>query len=107
VTHQKQEVTSPFFEGSFTAFSKRANIQVPLNVYVNAATPAALNTYLDALTNACDQPNFSVEFQDSDSDEYWDCTASDYTVSAPVELRHARMALVKISLVRLPGVRRV
>ena len=103
VTHRRAEVTNPFLEGSYVVNAPRENVVVPLAVWVEADTRAALMAARTALTDALDQVTFSTYVTIDGETETWWCSASDYTVSSPRELMFATRCKVEAQLVRHPS----
>lgn len=103
VTHRRTEVTNPHVEGTYVVNALRDNVTVPVSVWVTAASRAELIPALRSLCAAFDQVSFTAQLVVDGYSQFWNCYASDYTVTASRELMHATRARVDIDLVRDPN----
>jgi hypothetical protein len=107
ISHRKTEVANEWVEGSYVSRSVRDNIGEVVSVYIIADTPYDLAVKVDRITSAFDQLSYQMIVRFADSQETWDCSLADYTVSTKQEMRFATMALVKATVPHLPTVTRV
>lgn len=105
VTHRRQEATNAFIEGTYTVNSLRENIIVPVGVYVRGSLSTDMQRDKAVLTAVFDQSTFEVRRVIEGHEEFWQCFASDYTVTMQRELLHATMAKVDVQLMTHPGAR--
>lgn len=103
VTWRKQEVTSPFIEGTFVTGAVRENVLEQVNVYVRGESHSQLAQRVKRLTDAFGQLSYRMMLRFDDVARYWDCQPADYTVVTQREFVHARMALVRAQVPRLPA----
>jgi hypothetical protein len=101
-THRKQEVTSPFLEGTYAVNALRENITEPVSVYIKGATHSLMRSALEALKAAFDQVSFTMLIIRGGSSQTWHCYASDYEVGTRREFLHATLAQLTAQVVRAP-----
>lgn len=102
VSWRKQEATSPWVEGTFITHAVRENITRPLNVWVSAATDAALETAISELTDALEQLSFTITFGVTGSTTTWRCQMADYSIRREQGHRVAKTALVSAQVPTKP-----
>lgn len=103
VTHRRTEVTNPHVEGTYIVNALRDNITTPVSVWVTTATRAELIPAVRLLCAAFDQVSFTSQLVIDGYAQFWNCYASDYTVTTSRELMHATRARVDVELVRDPN----
>lgn len=103
VTWRRQEVTSPFVEGTYIVGAVRENITEAVSVWVRGETFSELDARVEALIGALGQMTYRFMLRLEDSAHYWTCWPADYTVSGQREYLHSRLVLVKATMPRLPG----
>lgn len=104
VTWRKQEINSPYVEGTFTNEAVRENVVEPVAIYVRGESQFELMTRVKVITDALGQLNFDMEFTVGNAKETWHCFASEYTVETQQEFVHGLLAVVRASVPRLPTV---
>lgn len=104
VSHRKREVSSEWVAGTFVADAVRENVIEDVVVYVQGRTPYEMRQRLDALTDGFDQLSYKMTLTEGDLEETWQCNLADYSIECGQEFRLARLAIVRASVPRLPGV---
>lgn len=102
VTWRKQEVESPWAEGTFVNRAVRGNVTEAMHVWVAGASPFELDQRLTAFTDALGQLQYQVRVRTGDLLETWTCLPADYTIQTQQEYRFATLALVQATIPRLP-----
>lgn len=106
VSWRRQEIAGTWTEGTYTVHAVKENITETVGVWVRAATHAQLGTRIQVLLDAFSQLTYSMFWQEEGLGERWRCFCSDVQISTNRELQHARVALVKFSVPRLPSTTR-
>lgn len=102
-TFRRQEVAGPFVDGTFVVSAVRENITESVAIYVRGDTHYVMRRRLNALVEAFSQLSYRMLVRFEDAAEYWDCLPADYTVSTQREFLHARLALFKANVPRMPA----
>jgi hypothetical protein len=102
VQFRRDEVSNSFVEGKFLVNALRDNVIENLVIYAYGDSVAALKTNIDAVTNAVSQINFNTRVTLENSQRFWQCWASDYTVNITNAMYHNRQAMITVQLHRLP-----
>ncbi len=102
VQFRRDEVENPFLEGKYTINALRENVTEEVVVYVYGNNSMSTAEAVRNLTDAVSQIRYRMEITVDDSRRSWWCYASDYTVTTTIEFMHARMAEVKIQVIRDP-----
>jgi hypothetical protein len=102
-TWRKREVNTEWIEGSFPVSAVRENVTEPLVVYVRGNTFGEGRIYRDKLIAAVEQLSWMLMVRFGDVADYWQCWASDYTVETQREFLHAMLAVVRVTVSRLPA----
>jgi hypothetical protein len=89
-------------EGTFTLASVKGNEEVPVEVYVEADTPAVLDQRLQVLKDAFDQLTYQIRETWEGMERVWYCMPGPYSISASTALMVAKEALFKATVPRLP-----
>ena len=106
-TWRKQEVESPWVEGTFVNRAVRGNVPEAVVVWVAGSTPFELDQRVSAFTEAIGQLQFQIRVQIGDLLETWTCFPGDFTVETQQEYRFATIALVRATIPRLPTTTKV
>lgn len=104
VTFRKQEISSPYVEGTFTNEAVRENVTEPLVIYVYGDSAFELDARVSAVTDALEQLQYEIKAQIGNLEETWTCSTADYAVETSQEFIHATMALIRAQVPRLPTV---
>ena len=104
VTWRKQEIESPYVEGTFVNEAVRENVSEALAIYVRGGSPFELRQRVTALTDALSQLQYEVRMVEGNAQETWDCSVADYTIETPQEMINSTMALVRATVPRRPTV---
>lgn len=99
---RREEIKNPFLEGAYTVNALRENTIETLVVRVMGDTTMDVTSAVTKLTDALSQTTFKMEVVLDNAKFSWNCYAADYTISTPVEMLHARMAMVKANIPRDP-----
>jgi hypothetical protein len=102
VQFRRDEVENPFLEGKYTINALRENVTEEVVVYVYGGNTMSTAEAVRNLTDAVSQTRYRMEITIEDARRSWWCYASDYTVTTTIEFMHARMAEVKIQVIRDP-----
>ena len=102
VSYRRREAENPFLEGVHVVDSLRENVTEAVKVYVRGGDAWTTSQLVGRLKSAFGQQRFQVEVLDGNRRVLWNCYASDHSVQTSRPLRHARMALVKVELLRDP-----
>jgi hypothetical protein len=104
VQWRRQEIQSPFVAGSFLVNALQENSTVTVGVYVRGDSHSDLDANLDRLVEAFSQFSYRMYWAIGDWDyfEVWTCMPADYTVQTTREYRHARMAVMRAEVPRMP-----
>lgn len=103
-SYRRREANSEYIEGTFTLAATRENSQESLVVWVRGDSFGEQRRFQDKLCRDVEQLSWMVMRRYEDMAEYWQCFASDYSVESQREFLHARLAIVRINVNRLPGV---
>lgn len=103
-TWRKQEVSNPWVEGSYVVSAVRENIVTPVNVWVRGSTTSELQQRVLTLTTAVGKPRWTLAWALEGLGWTWTCQTSEYTIRTQREFIIAKIALVRIQVVRLPSV---
>lgn len=106
VSFRKQEVSSPFVEGTYLINAVRENVVENIGVWVSGVSPAELDRRIEVLLEKAEKPRFTVVWGKQQVNETWTCQTASYTVRTQREYQHALVALVKMQVPRLPRVAR-
>jgi hypothetical protein len=101
-TWRKQEVDSPWVEGSFTTRAVRGNVPEAVHVWVSGETHYELDERLSAFTDALGQLQYAMRVRTGDLLETWTCFPGDFSIETQQEYRFATIALVRATVPRLP-----
>lgn len=93
-TWRRQDVASPFIDGTYTVNAVLENIVMPISVYVYGADHGDMVRKLELLIEAFEQFDYVVLIIRGESTQGWRCQLSDSTVDTRREFQHARMAMV-------------
>ena len=96
--------TSPYYDGTFLVHSTLENVTEAVNVYVRGASPNEVTENILWLTQLIDQEQYNVRVRMDDHMETWICEPADYSIDRSHVFAHNVMALVKLSITRLPKV---
>jgi hypothetical protein len=102
VGHRKQEVTSPYINGSFVVNAVSDNIDEQVAVWVFGDSHYTMLQKVQALETAFTQLSYAIEWVIEDHAEIWDCQLADYTVNTQREFLHAKQALFTATVPRQP-----
>lgn len=103
VQWRKQQVTSPYVDGTYTTAAVKENVSEALSIWVRAADPLELATRIAQVTDALDQLTYTLMFRSNNYVEYWTAVEpADYTINMAHELRHAFRGIVRATVYRLP-----
>lgn len=106
VSFRKQEVTSPFVEGSYLITAVRENVVENVSLYVYGDSQVQMDQRLEAVLERLEVPRYRMYWRSDGVEERWDCQAASYTVRTQREFQYAKMALVKAQIPRLPRITR-
>lgn len=93
-TWRRQEVSSPFVDGTFTVNAVLENISLPVSLYVYGADHGDMVRNLEAVTAAFEQFDYILAIRRGEHAEVWRCQLSDSSIDTRREFQHARMAMV-------------
>ena len=103
VTWRKQQVSSPYVEGTYTTAAVKENVTEALVVLVRGGDPLELADLIAAVTDGFDQMAFQVMLTINGMVEYWTCVEpAGYTIEMQREFRHAVIGVIRGEVVRLP-----
>lgn len=106
VTFRKQEVSSPFVEGTYLIQAVRENVTEQVNVWVRGRTHMEMDRRIQAVLERVERPRFVTDFRVGSVIERWNCQVASYTVRTQREYQHATMALLRMQIPRLPRITR-
>lgn len=106
VTFRKQQIESPYVEGSFPILAVRENIARKLSVWVDGTSPYDREDKIFKLTEALRQLQYTLTFTESDQRIVYSCSVADYNVTTDQAQRYAGIALVQATVPTLPTVTR-
>lgn len=107
VTFRKQEVSSPFVEGTYLIQAVRENVTEQVAVWVRGATHMEMDRRVQAVLERVERPRFVADFRVGSVTERWNCQVASYTVRSQREYQHAKIALLRLQIPRLPRITRI
>ena len=103
ISWRKQQVTSPYVEGTYTTAAVKESVTENLVVTVRATDQLELAQLIQALTDGLDQMSYQVMVSVNGLVEYWTCVEpAEYTIEMQHEFRHAMIGVVRANVIRLP-----
>jgi len=92
VQWRRQEVASPFVEGTWLVNAVRDNATTQIVIWVRGTSSAEVVAAVQALKDTFSQINYGVEFTVNGAKQFFQCYAADYSVQTSREFRASRMA---------------
>jgi len=91
VQWRRQEVASPFVEGSWLVNAVRDNASTQVAVWVRGGDAAGTQAATQVLKDAFSQINYGIEFTVNGAKTYYQCYAADFSVQSSREFRFSSM----------------
>lgn len=103
-TWRRNQVTSPYVAGKFTASAIPDQVTENVNVYVLGESQTDLQINLANLIDAVSQPAFELQWSADNAVYIWECDCADYTIDFVNTNLYARQLSVKLQIPRNPTI---
>lgn len=101
---RRNQVTSPYVAGKFTASAIPDQVTESVNVYVLGESQTELQINLANLIDAVSQPAFELQWSADNATYIWECDCADYTIDFVNTNLYARQLSVKLQIPRNPTI---
>lgn len=104
IRYRRQEVSSPYTDGSFTVNTTKSNVREAVQVKVTGISHRAMRVAVDELVDVFAQNNYTMQWEIGGDAFTWLCQPADATIDTRREFLHAKLATVSFEISRHPEV---
>jgi len=95
---RRQDIQSPYLDGTYTVSAVRENVSINVSVYVNGVDHGDMERKLKRLTDAFTQFRYMMTVTRDDHIVTRDCQVADYQIDSRREFQHAKMCLATFTV---------